>query len=86
MVCPLSWLKGMHPILTRRAYSGFCLNGVGSRTGPRRSLPGIARTAPPGIPVWLSGLWQVVRFLAYWITPRGFQGEISAAVGGRRSA
>jgi len=85
----LSWLEGMRPILTRRAYSGFCLSVVGSRAAQERAykaLPDLLRLAfRNGSP----GLWQVLRFLGYWVTPYEFQNlwrDISRRRAGPRSA
>jgi glycosyltransferase involved in cell wall biosynthesis len=69
----LRWLEGMRPIFTRRAYSGFCLSVVGSRAaqeGAYKALPALLRRAfRNGSP----GLWQVLRFLAYWVTTQEFR-------------
>jgi glycosyltransferase involved in cell wall biosynthesis len=69
----LRWIEDMRPILTRRAYSGFCLSVVGSRAAQERAykaLPELLRRAfRNGSP----GLWQVLRFLADWVTPYEFQ-------------
>jgi glycosyltransferase involved in cell wall biosynthesis len=79
----LSWLESMRPILTRRAYSGFCLSVVGSRAAKDRAygaLPELLRRAfRNGSP----GLWQVLRFLAHWLTPYEFQGLLRDVFRGR---
>jgi glycosyltransferase involved in cell wall biosynthesis len=76
----LGWLEGMRPIITRRAYSGFCLSVVGSRAaqeGAYKALPELLRRAfRNGSP----GPWQVLRFLAYWVTPYEFQGLLRTAL------
>jgi glycosyltransferase involved in cell wall biosynthesis len=70
----LRWLEGIKPILTRRAYSGFCLGVVGSRAareGAYKAFPELLHRAfRNGSP----GLWQVLPFLAYWLTPHRFWG------------
>jgi glycosyltransferase involved in cell wall biosynthesis len=75
----LSWLESMRPILTRRAYSGFCLSVVGSRAAQERAykaLPDLLRLAfRNGSP----GLWQVLRFLGYWVTPYEFRDLLRGA-------
>jgi glycosyltransferase involved in cell wall biosynthesis len=69
----LRWLESIRPILTRRAYSGFCLGVVGSRAaqeGAYKALPDLLRRAfRNGSP----GPWQVLSFLAYWVTPHEFR-------------
>ena len=72
----LRWLDSIQPIITRRAYSGFCLNVVGSRAareGAYTAFPELLyRAFRNGSP----GLWHVLPFLAYWLTPWGFQGQV----------
>ena len=72
----LRWLDSIQPIITRRAYSGFCLNVVGSRAareGAYTVFPELLyRAFRNGSP----GLWHVLPFLAYWLTPWGFQGQV----------
>jgi glycosyltransferase involved in cell wall biosynthesis len=79
----LRWLEGIRPILTRRAYSGFCLGVVGSRAareGAYKAFPELLHRAfLNGSP----GLWQVLPFLAYWLTPQGFQGLLRDIFRGR---
>jgi len=44
----LRWLEGIRPILTRRAYSGFCLGVVGSRAareGAYKAFPELLHRA-----------------------------------------
>src|SRR5438445_3074542 len=65
----LRWLDGIQPILTRRAYSGFCLGVVGSRAareGAYKAFPELLhRSFRNGSP----RLCQLLPFLAYWLTP-----------------
>ena len=72
----LGWLEGIQPILTRRAYSGFCLGVVGSRAareGAYRAFPELLHRAfRNGSP----RLWQVLPFLAYWLTPQRVWGVL----------
>jgi glycosyltransferase involved in cell wall biosynthesis len=74
----LRWLDSIQPIITRRAYSGFCLGVVGSRAageGAYRAFPKLLyRAFRYGSP----GLWHVLPFLAYWFTPRGSRGRLRA--------
>ena len=79
----LRWLDSIRPIITRRAYSGFCLGVVGSRAareGAYTAFPELLHRAfRNGSP----RLWHVLPFLAYWLTPQGFRGccEVCYAVG-----
>jgi glycosyltransferase involved in cell wall biosynthesis len=81
----LRWLEGIRPILTRRAYSGFCLGVVGSRAareGAYKAFPKLLNRAfRNGSP----GLWQVLPFLAYWLTPQEVRGLLRSMLRGRLS-
>jgi glycosyltransferase involved in cell wall biosynthesis len=72
----LRWLDSIQPIITRRAYSGFCLGVVGSRAaqeGAYTAFPELlSRAFRNGSP----GLWHVLLFLTYWLTPHGFRGRL----------
>jgi glycosyltransferase involved in cell wall biosynthesis len=72
----LSWLEGMRPILTRRAYSGFCLSVVGSCAAHERAYKAFPELLRRAFRNGSPGLWQVLRFLAYWVTPFEFQGVL----------
>lgn len=66
----LKWIDSLGSIISRRAYSGFCLSVAGSRAAQER-----AYTAFPDIlyRAFRNGsprLWQVLYFLAYWLVPR----------------
>jgi hypothetical protein len=72
----LRWIESVRPIVTRRAYSGFCLGAVGSRAareGAYKAFPDLLRRAfRDGSP----GLRQILPFLAYWLIPLGFQRQL----------
>ena len=69
----LRWIEGVRPIVTPRAYSGFCLGAVGSRAareGAYKAFPDLLHRAfRDGSP----GLRQILPFLAYWLMPFGIQ-------------
>jgi glycosyltransferase involved in cell wall biosynthesis len=68
----LRWLDSIRPMITSRAYSGFCLGVVGSRAaqeGAYRAFPELLyRAFSRGSP----GPWHVLLFLSYWLAPHGF--------------
>jgi glycosyltransferase involved in cell wall biosynthesis len=72
----LRWIESMRPLLTRRAYSGFCLGAVGSRAareGAYKAFPYLLHEAfRNGSP----RLKQVLPYLAYWFTPLRIQGQL----------
>jgi hypothetical protein len=79
----LRWLDTIRPIITRRAYSGFCLGVVGSRAaqeGAYSAFPELLyRAFRNGSP----RLWHVLLFLAYWFTPHGLRGQLRGLFRGR---
>jgi glycosyltransferase involved in cell wall biosynthesis len=79
----LSWLDTIQPIITPRAYSGFCLGVAGSRAanaGAYAAFPELLyrafRTGSPR-------LWHVLSFLAFWFTPQGTRQRFRALFRGR---
>ncbi len=72
----LRWIESLRPIVTRRAYSSFCLGAVGSRAareGAYKAFPDLLHRAfRNGSP----RLRQIVPFLAYWLTPLGIQRQL----------
>ena len=69
----LRWVDGMGGLVTRRAYSGFCLIYLGSqaaRRGDLRAFPVLlSRAFAHGTPRAM----HVLPFLAFWVVPRGLR-------------
>lgn len=76
----LTWLVGMRAIMTRRAYSGFCLGVVGPRAAKERDYKAI-------VPL----LWQAFRhgapsgllllfFVAVWLIPEESRKRLRASL------
>jgi glycosyltransferase involved in cell wall biosynthesis len=82
----LAWLDSVRPLLTRRAYSGFCLSVVGSRAANEqayRAVPLLLRKAfAQGAP----RLSHLLPFVAFWIFPQHVRRRLRAALAGRRAA
>jgi glycosyltransferase involved in cell wall biosynthesis len=77
------WIESLRPIITPRAYSGFCLGVVGSRAakeGAYAAFPDLLQTAfRRGAPT----LWQFTFYLAFWVAPQGFRRRLRALFRGR---
>ena len=76
----LEWAERMRPLLTPRAYSGFCLAVVAPRAAKER-----ARHARPLLlyRAFRNGsprLWRVAAFLGLWLTPQGVLGRMRGTV------
>ncbi len=76
----LAWLDGMGGLVTRRAYSGFCLIYLGSQAARRRdwrAFPILLRCAfRGGDPRTM----HVLPFLAFWVLPPGLRQRMRLAL------
>jgi GT2 family glycosyltransferase len=79
----LRWLDGIQPIITRRAYSGFCLGVVGSRAAREAAYPAFPELLYRAFQNGSPGLWHVLLFFAYWVTPTGFRWRFRGLFRGR---
>jgi glycosyltransferase involved in cell wall biosynthesis len=81
----LSWIDNMRPLITRPAYSGFCLSVVALRAigeGAYAAFPQLLyRAFRYGSP----GLWQILPFLGYWVTPLALRDYLRGKFRGRPS-
>ena len=68
----LRWLDGMQPIMTRRAYSGFCLGAVGSRAAQEGAYTAFPELLHRAFRNGSPSAWDVLPFLVYWLIPQGF--------------
>ena len=72
----LDWIEGMRPIITRHAYSGFCLGVAAFRAvgeGAYSAFPELlGRAFRNGSP----RLWHLLPFLGYWVTPLGLRARL----------
>ena len=80
----LRWADGMGPLLTRRAYSGFCLIYLGSQAARQNDWRGLAvllgRAFAKGAPT----ARQVLPFLAFWVLPFALRQRVRGWVAVRR--
>jgi glycosyltransferase involved in cell wall biosynthesis len=80
----LAWIDGIRPLLTPRAYSGFCLGVVGPRAAREGAyaafLPLLRRAWRDGAPRPL----HVAAFLAFWLIPQTLRRRLRAALRGQR--
>jgi glycosyltransferase involved in cell wall biosynthesis len=72
----LKWLDSIKPIMTRRAYSGFCLGVVGARAARERAYGVFPELLYRAFQNGSPGVWHVLPFLAYWLTPQTFQRKL----------
>jgi glycosyltransferase involved in cell wall biosynthesis len=72
----LRWLDSMQPIITRRAYSGFCLGVVGSRAAKEGAYTAFPKLLYRAFRYGSPRPWHVLPFLAYWLIPQGLQQQL----------
>lgn len=67
----LAWIDTLRPIITRRAYGGFCLSVVAEQAARAREyrviVPLLYRTFRHGSPRF----WRLGAFVGFWVLPRG---------------
>jgi glycosyltransferase involved in cell wall biosynthesis len=79
----LRWLDSIQPIITRRAYSGFCLGVVGSRAAQERAYTAIPELLYRAFRSGSPRLSHVLPFLTYWLTPQKFLRQLRGLFRGR---
>lgn len=80
----LRWLDSIRPIISRRAYSGFCLGVVGSRAAQERAYTAFPELLYRAFRNGSPRLLQVLPFLAYWLISQEFQSQLRASLRSRR--
>ena len=82
----LAWIDSIKPLVTRRAYSGFCLGVVGPRAARQHAYNAffllIYRSFRYG---WPRG-WQLMSFFSLWLLPPRTRQQIRTFVRWRRAA
>ncbi len=81
----LAWIDSVRPMLTRRAYSGFCLSVVGARAARERVYPAFFRLLATAFRHGSPRVRQVLVFLAYWVVPQGARRRLRAWFRGSRT-
>lgn len=65
----LNWLDSIRPIITPRAYSGFCLGVVGGRAAQEGAYAAFPELLQRAFRNGSPRLWHVTLFLAFWLAP-----------------
>ena len=80
----LRWLDKIKPMMTQRAYSGFCLGVVGSRAAQERAYSAFPKLLYRAFRNGSPGLWQVLHFLAYWLISPRLRSQLRGVLRGLR--
>jgi glycosyltransferase involved in cell wall biosynthesis len=67
----LQWAERMRPLMTPRAYSGFCLSVVASRAARERAYGAAAVLLYHAFRYGSPRFWRVAAFFGLWFMPRG---------------
>jgi glycosyltransferase involved in cell wall biosynthesis len=67
----LAWIDQIRPIVTRRAYSGFCLGVVGARAAKERAYAASFLLLYRAFRFGSPRIWHILPFLGYWALPKG---------------
>jgi glycosyltransferase involved in cell wall biosynthesis len=76
----LRWLDSIKPIISRRAYSGFCLGVVGSRAAQERAYRAFPELLFRAFRHGSPGPLQILPFLAYWLISKESQSQLRASL------
>jgi len=78
----LRWLASLRPIITRRAYSGFCLGIVGSRAAGEAAYAAFPKLLYLAFRNGSPRLSHVLPFLAYWLAPNSLRRRLRDSLPG----
>jgi glycosyltransferase involved in cell wall biosynthesis len=81
----LSWLESIRPIITPRAYSGFCLGVVGSRAANEAAYAALPKLLYRAFRNGSPRMCQIMFFLTYWFTPQWLRRRLRPLFRGRSS-
>ena len=76
----LQWAERMRPLLTPRAYSGFCLGAVAPRAAKERAYRAAAPLLYRAFRYGSPRLWRVAAFIGVWLMPTGVPGPVRRTV------
>jgi glycosyltransferase involved in cell wall biosynthesis len=79
----LAWLIGMRPLLTRRAYSGFCLGVVGPRAARERDFSAIWLLLSQAFRYGSPRAVLLLFFVSVWLLPQDVRKRVRLLLQGR---
>jgi glycosyltransferase involved in cell wall biosynthesis len=79
------WIDGMRPMITPRAYSGFCLGVTGARAAKEGAYGAIPQLVYMAFRWGAPRLRHVAAFVSFWFTPHGLRRRLRAAYSALRS-
>jgi glycosyltransferase involved in cell wall biosynthesis len=80
----LAWIDGLRPMLTRRAYSGFCLGVVGPRAAGEGAYAAFFLLLGKAFRNGTPRPWHLLAYLAFWSVPQTLRRRLRAVFASRR--
>jgi hypothetical protein len=81
----LGWIDSIRPIITPRAYSGFCLGVVGSRAANEGAFAAFPELLQKAFRYGSPSLWHVTLYLAFWLSPQRIRRRCALCFVGSRA-
>ena len=81
----LGWVDNIRPIMTERAYSGFCLGVVGPRAARERALTAFFILLYHAFRYGAPRPWQIGSFISLWLLPPSARRQLRTFLRGRKS-
>ena len=73
----LGWIDMVRPIVTRRAYGGFCLGVAGSKAARERAYPAFTLLLYRAFKYGSPSLWRICTFVSLWLLPHDLYRQLS---------
>lgn len=82
----LAWIDRMKPIITPRAYSGFCLGAAGAQAARERGYSGFFVLLYRAFKYGSPRPWQILTFIVFWVLRQETRSQLRASFHGFRPA
>jgi glycosyltransferase involved in cell wall biosynthesis len=79
----LRWLDGIQPMITRRAYSGYCLGAVGYRAASQGAYTAFPKLLYRAFRNGSPGLLDILPYFAYWLIPQRARRQLRGLLRGQ---
>jgi glycosyltransferase involved in cell wall biosynthesis len=82
----LAWIESIRPMVTRRAYSGFCLGVVGPRAARERAYVAFFLLLYRAFYYGSPRFWQIFAFISLWLLPQSARRPLRTFLRSRKPA
>ena len=81
----LEWIDAVRPLITRRAYGGFCLRCVGPRAARQRAYPAFGVLLYRALKYGSPRLWTILAYVSVWLLPEDLYRRLGQSARGIRA-